>query len=219
MKQTGFCLVGSHEGQQPKSPSGKALKTCKFWQDCSCVCHREITEMFELGGRERVLVDVSNYEPEVGRFWMPTPEFMAALRADVGTGRGNDPGSGEWTVGDASRAADRAFAPTPSGYRARGQLEAEVMRVCDEWDTGKGPVSLPLSFIATQINEHEPPSVGAIREVLLRWVKYGFAILGQDPLAFRGYMEAGRKEGLDVLKYKYEQNRRMNRAKADRGYR
>ena len=93
------------------------------------------------------------------------------------------------------------------------------MKVCDAWDPGDGPVTLPLSFIASQINEHEPPSVGAIREVLMRWVKYGFAILKQDPLSFGGYTQSGREQGLDVLRYKWEQERRMNRAKAERGYR
>lgn len=218
MNRTGFCILGQCEGTQPKSPSGRGLPTCKFWQDCGCNCHKVLTEMFEMGERERVLVNVSTYEREDSGFWMPTAEFLASLRVERDRGRSGGAAGGEWTLGDASRPAERQFAPTPSGYRARGQLESEVMKVCDAWDQG-GPVSLPLSFIATQINEHEPPSVGAIREVMLRWVKYGFAALGVDPLSFQGYTTEGREKGLDVMKYKWEQERRINRSKAERGYR
>lgn len=175
--------------------------------------------MFELGGRERILVDVSEYEPQLTGFWMPTPEFMAALRNDRTGGRVIGPADDETALGDAPRPTERAFAPTPSGYRARGQLESEVTKVCKAWDTGAGPVNLPLSFISQQINPHESPSVGAIREVLLRWKKYGFATMGEDPLSFTGFTPEGREQGIDVMRYKYEQRARLDRSKAERGYR
>lgn len=217
--RSGFCAVGQHEGQRPKSPSGKPLKTCEYWLTCPCHCHQELTEMCEMAGIERVLAVNPEYEPSVSPFWMPSPEFLAELRAERDGDTTATPANGEWTVGDTTRSFQRAFAPTPSGYRARGQLETEVMKVCDDWDRGDGPVTLPLSFIATQIDEHEPPSVGAIREVLLRWVKYGFAFLKEDPLAFGGFTAIGREKGIDFMKYKWDQERRVNRAKADRGYR
>jgi len=217
--RTGWCLVGSHEGQKPRSPSGKPLKTCEAWQECPCHCHVEITEMCEMAGIERVARKNPDYEPAVSPFWMPSPEFMAALRAERDGGITGTPANGSDAVDGVPQPSQRTFEPTPSGYRARGQLEAEVMKVCDLWDTSDGPVSLPLSYIAIQIPTDPPASVGAIREVLLRWVKYGFATLGIDPLAFTGYTEIGREKGIDFLKYKWEQERRTNRAKAERGYR
>jgi hypothetical protein len=175
--------------------------------------------MFELGGRERMLVDVSAYVRQDSGFWMPDAEFLAALRASNDTGRLPSPADIERGLDGASRPAERRFNPTPSGIRARGQLEDEVKRICDRFDTGSGPIALPLSFIANQIHPDAPPSVGAIREVLLRWAKYGYATMGSDPLAFTGYTQEGRKEGLEVMKYKYDQQRRLNKSKAERGYR
>jgi hypothetical protein len=219
MKRTGFCSVGSHEGQRPKSPSGKPLPTCKFWEDCTCWCHKEITEMCQMAGIERVLQVNPEYKSEPSPFWMPSAEFLAALRAERDGGTIPTAAGVERSLDGTSRPAERVFTPTPSGYRARGQLENDVKQVCDRFDTGTGPISLPLSFIATQIHPDAPPSVGAIREVLLRWVKYGFATMGVEPLAFTGYTDEGREKGVDVLKYKYDQNKRMTKAKADRGYR
>lgn len=220
MKRTGFCLTGSHEGQRPTSPTGKPLPTCKFWEDCSCHCHTEITEMCEMAGLERTLRVNPDYTPAVSPFWMPSAEFMAALRAERDGGRADGPATGERDATGQQRPDGPVFRPTPSGIRARGQLENDVKLVCDRFDLGEGPIALPLSFIANQIHPDAPPSVGAIREVLLRWVKYGFATMAQEPpLAFTGFTEIGREKGIDVLKYKYEQARRIGKAKADRGYR
>lgn len=217
--RSGFCLVGSHEGQRPRSPSGKPLPTCTFWQECPCACHVELTEMCELAGIERVLQLNPEYVPAVSPFWMPSPEFMAALRAERDAGTTPTPADARIALNDPSRPAERRFTPTPSGQRARGQLEAEVMKICDHWDTGEGPVALTLGFIAEQIHPDAPPSVGAIREVLLRWHKYGFATMGVEPLAFTGYTDLGREKGIEVMRYKWEQSKRINKAKADRGYR
>lgn len=206
--RTGFCIMKQCEGTKPVSPSGKGLKTCDYWMDCPCECHTNITDMCEMAGVERTLRNVSLYTPDVGRYWMPTPEFMAALRATLkpavdGTQQGDGP----------------VFNPTPTGIRAKGQLESQVKEVCDKWDHGNGPVNLPLSFIALSIDTNEPPSVGAIREVMLRWEKYGFATMGTKPLAFTGYTATGRERGLDVLKYEFDRDRRIKKAKAERGYR
>lgn len=219
MNRTGFCILKQCEGTKPLSPSGQPLPTCKFWMDCSCQCHAELTEMFQLGGRERALVNVSEYVPKPSGFWMPDAEFLASLRTPGDVGRLPSPADVERGLEGPSRPAERRFMPTPTGIRARGQLEDDVKKVCDRFDMGSGPIALPLSFIANQIHPDAPPSVGAIREVLLRWALCGFATMGSKPLAFTGYTDEGRKEGLDVMKYKYDQKRRLNKSKAERGYR
>ncbi len=175
--------------------------------------------MCEMADVERTARDNPDYIPTVSRFWMPDAEFLASLRASGETDRLPNPADVERGLDAPLRPEQRRFNPTPSGIRARGQLEDDVKIVCDRFDTGAGPISLPLSFIATQIHPDAPPSVGAIREVMLRWMKYGFATIGVEPLAFTGYTQEGRESGVEVMRYKWEQAKRLNKSKADRGYR
>lgn len=175
--------------------------------------------MCAMAGIERVLQVNPEYEPVPSPFWMPDAEFLAALRAERDGATLPTPAGVERGLDDAPRPSQRMFNPTPSGIRARGQLEDDVKKVCDRFDTGTGPIALPLSFIANQIHPDAPPSVGAIREVLLRWALCGFATMGSSPLSFTGFTEQGREHGLEVMKYKYDQQRRLNKSKAERGYR
>jgi hypothetical protein len=215
--KTGFCSNRQCEGTRPRSPSGKPLKTCEFFLECPCECHQVLDEMAELTGRGRELRVNPEYVAPVSPYWMPTPEFLAALRRSNLSGGTGVPGTSEPAADGDSRPAMPVFTPTPTGIRARGQLEHEVKKVCDAW--GGENASITISFLASEIDPDEPPSVGAIREVLLRWVKYGFATMGTEPLRFTGYTAEGAEKGLDVMKYNYERNRRSNKSKAERGYR
>lgn len=217
--RTGWCIQLQCEGTKPKSPSGKALKTCNFWDTCPCRCHEEITEMCAMVGVERTLRDESEYKADLTGFWMPTPEWYASLRVSTDTDRPDGAAmDGDPAIGP-PRASQPMFQPTPTGIRSRGQLEYDVKKVCDRFASAPGPVSLTLGFIAEQIHPDAPPSVGAIREVLMRWAKYGFATMGTDPLSFTGYTDEGREKGVDVMRSSWERSRKMIQAKADRGYR
>ena len=217
--RTGWCIVGQCEGTRPVSPSGKGLKTCDMWEDCPCRCHAEISELCEMAGVERTLRNESLYVSPPNHYWMPTPEWYASLRVAIDGDRANGQADGAAPVNGQQRAREHGFRPTPTGIRARGQLEFDVKKVCDRFDDGSGPVCLPTGFISMQIHPDAPPSVGAIREVLLRWTKYGFATMSMEPLAFTGYTAEGREKGVDVMHTQWERRRRSEKAKADLGYR
>lgn len=104
--------------------------------------------------------------------------------------------------------------------RGRGELEADVKTICDQYVTG-GLVlpegdHLTAHKIANNIKAlhtlTEPPSSGAVTAVLERWKEIGYADLNDKPKAFKDYTDAGRTEGLTALKAKAAEEKRANRA-------
>ena len=98
---------------------------------------------------------------------------------------------------------------TKTEPRAKGELEAQVKKVCDSYVTGKIAEDIPLTptRIANIIRDSSkgevaPISVGAITARLKQWEKIGFAKLSKKPVAFVTYKETA-SEGLDVLKDKH----------------
>lgn len=104
--------------------------------------------------------------------------------------------------------------------RERGALEADVKSITDDFVTGafKTEDDNPLTphRIAKAIAERDgldkPPSTGAVAAVLDRWDNYGFADIGEGPVRFVDYTEAGRTEGLTALKAKHREKLRAERA-------
>lgn len=104
--------------------------------------------------------------------------------------------------------------------RERGALEADVKSITDDFVTGAFTTEddnpLTPHRIAKAIAERDgldkPPSTGAVAAVLDRWDNYGFADIGEGPVRFVDYTEAGRTEGLTALKAKHREKLRAERA-------
>lgn len=85
--------------------------------------------------------------------------------------------------------------------RAAGQLEREVKEVCDLYTIGLMPdvFQLTAGEIAKAINADNPPSTGAITNVLKRWHEVGFAVHATGPHRFDGYTPDGIELGVEGL--------------------
>lgn len=189
---TGFCGVGQHEGTKPRGHNGKPLKVCEFWQVCTCDCHKQITAMFEMSGRERVPVPNPEYVPYQRDFWMPSddPDFgLPEAHPDVAEG-------GQLVV------TDRQVQVTEGGRTRKGDLEYAVQRVCLDWNVEKAEYCT-VKYISETVFANEsaaldkPPSLGAVAAVLSRWEKYGYALLGTKPVRFVMLTPQGREKGLE----------------------
>lgn len=94
--------------------------------------------------------------------------------------------------------------------RTSGQLEREVKEVCDLYTIGLMPevFQLTASKIAKAIDSDNPPSTGAITNVLKRWDEVGFAVHATKPHRFDGYTPKGIELGVERL---YAQKGRAER--------
>lgn len=118
------------------------------------------------------------------------------------------------TVEDTEQGGDR---------RTRGLLESDIKRVTDKIVSGK--LELPEGTNATPhrlanlLKEEDSldkaPSTGAVANILTRWRDYGFALVNDKPLYFKGYSAKGKSEGLDALREKFSNARKAAR-KAER---
>lgn len=88
--------------------------------------------------------------------------------------------------------------------RARGLLAWDVDMICRKFVTDgiempEGQFLTPY-FIAKLIKEEDhledPPSVGAVSNILNKWEKTGYVICRQEPFAFTRYTELGQELGL-----------------------
>jgi len=167
------------------------MRICTAWQTCPCECHHQIDKIYESIGMERPLPEQSTaYMAEIRKqlaeFDMPSvwesPDSTPLSNSDDTLPLGTDQG----TVTVPSRPAlpplstdphhgtvVPAFVRTPTGRRARGQLEYDVLTVCDEYahDIYEWEHCLP-KFVAERIgimNQTEQPSTGAIQAVWDRW--------------------------------------------------
>jgi len=219
---TGFCLVGAHEGMRPKF-SGVPAKTCENWAGyhdpqygdipaCTCKCHVEITEMYNITGLERITADNPEYRTPRSPYYMPDPleisrRSSSVLADDDGPVQSARPAIVS-PVLPMLPAPSRP--PTPTGKRARGQLEDEVLRVCGAFVRGELEHEiLTPAAIAREIDEVEPPSVGAIGAVFDRWVKIGFARCEKGPVRFEAFTLEGAEKGLEYMKSKVKREKRI----------
>lgn len=228
---SGFCnninKPAQCEGTRPKS-RGVAMKTCPMWDTCPCKCHYEIDKMFKLAGMERVEEQINpEYHVPVSEFVMPEdpiPHTEEVLSNDVGV---NGHPAAEGIAVPMPRAARVALLPpTPSGRRHRGQLEYEVLAVCERWlaDDTQGPDICTPKWVAETIAEEQKiptPSTGAIQAVWDRWEKLGIAGQAKKPARFTGW--TGDFDGsavmLDRIKASKKRQNKSAKAAQKRGFR
>lgn len=223
---SGFCGTGAHEGTKPKSLSGKARKTCTAVSICECKCHVDISLMYEMTGKERVVKPNPDYEPYVIDFWMPMvggdENPVAATLLSPGTitlprMEGAAPAIPAPVRGIAE--GSRAYGATPTGRRAKGLLEDEVRHVCNLYMKGEVEGPMTPQQVSNLIDEADPPSVGAISAVFKRWVDVGFAETDTKPARFVCYTVAGMKLGLEKLKADAKRKAKMKQGAQRRGER
>lgn len=221
--KTGYCFDGAHEGTKPKSPSGIPLKTCAFWLTCPCECHIMVTRMFEESGVERIPLENPEYHHVESPFWMPNP-----LDQPLDTAPSNGSGVLSRTViepsvpGATPARIAASYAPTPSGRAARGELESRVQEACDRWLMDLPEERCTPDYVSEFLAEYyeiDPPSVGAIHSVFMRWQSLGFAFIEKRPVRFLGYTPEGIQYGLERLKTKVKREKKLKVAAFNRGER
>jgi hypothetical protein len=240
---TGFCnsinKQPQHEGTKPVSPSGVSLPICTFWDTCGCSCHEQITKMYTDIGVEREPPEQSHdflvkVRAEYDEFDL-TGSFldgdMRPLSNDGGTiphpdpsGPHNGPPSaqdGHVSTLVSLVPARPVFTATPTGRRARGQLEYDVLQVCNEfvqsvWDWSACTSKVVAERIG-KMNATEPPSTGAINAVWDRWEKMGFAEQAKKPLRFARFTGESSAAVLDRRKLQIKRSRKRTQAEIKRG--
>ena len=196
---TGFCGIGCHEGMRPRGHTGAPLKVCTFWIECVCECHANVTKMFEMTGRERMPLQNPEYEDPKSTYIMPTFEEIAKARLAEESNK-------VVTLRKPIEVVEtQTFDATPTGKRARGQLEDQVLLVCSQFVRGQLEIEvLTPQLVARSIDEVEPPSVGAIGAVFDRWTRIGFARCAKKPVRFESFTAEGLEHGLEYMKDKFK---------------
>lgn len=199
---TGFCLNGFCEGTSPVDRNGTAMMVCTFWAPnekgivCSCRCHEQVTQMFKSVDMPRIAMQNPHYSPPHNEFTIPTPEERIAMHIAAQPHPERE-----------SRPTEVVRIPhyqeTPTGKRARGQLEDEVLLICSQFTRGElEEEMLTPATIAKMIDDLNPPSVGAIGAVFERWEKIGFAHCPKKPVRFESFTADGLQYGLAHMKSK-----------------
>lgn len=235
---TGFCANKQCEGTKPKSYSGKPLKICEFWSTCPCKCHAQITEMYTLAGLDREPPEQSSDYLEWVReqrhqFIVPSPfdsdpveplfmsDDMIPHTGDESPATVPHTGAGAGVSTANPRPVIPSFTSTPTGRRARGQLEYDVLAVCADFanDVFEWEICTP-KLVAERIgklNDTEPPSTGAINAVWDRWEKLGFAKQDKKPSRFVAFEVDGSLQTLSMLKIRAKRDKKRTQAEIKRG--
>lgn len=170
---TGWCSTGCHQGVTKTSRSGAEFPQCRgeVWR-CTCWCHKLASQF---GGAES-----PSEAPSNGRRVIVGP-------APVGPA----------TCPPRPAPVPPTFTPTPTGRRARGELEWTVLEVVGRYLEAGIPAT--PAFISGAIEG--APSTGAVQAVLERWVRQGFASpLERNPVALVSLTDEGRSLGLQGIK-------------------
>lgn len=199
---TGSCWTcGWHEGTKPRDWRGNPVPTCKLWQTCRCLCHAEITEMFILAGKPRVLIENPEWKPVAHNFF-PERETIQApgvleMEADIPSGV-----MVSVAPGIVPGASVKHFGDTPSGRAARGQIEYLVKNVTDTWVIEQERLPCTPAYIAKEIERVNGivVALGSIDYVLNGWSELGFATIEHNPIKFTGYTTDAIELGLDGIK-------------------
>lgn len=209
---TGFCSAGFCEGKKARDFTGKPVKTCAFWKTCPCKCHVQIDKMCLMTNMPRIPLENPLYQRPVSPYVMPRPEERFEQLA------AEDSKPVEPVKRSPLEVKPVRFEETPSGKRARGQLEMQVLEVCSNFVKGLLEVEdLTPHAIANEIDEIDPPSVGAIGAVFDRWVALGFARCEKKPVRFVSFTVEGMMNGLDYMKAKAKREKKMQQAEQSRG--
>lgn len=237
---TGFCTpynpldVQGHEGTKPKSRSGKPLPVCTAWETCPCTCHKEIDDMYTLTGLPREPAEQNpEYEAAIAEKHLLTQVMLDSLALPTGHFNGlsipgdtsahdADEGAVAANVATSSPVPQPQFTPTPTGRRARGQLEYDVLKVCQDYAAGVFDwaectpklVSLEIG----KLEAVEPPSTGAINAVWDRWEALGFATQDKKPSRFVKFnVNPPSSWTLDRMKAQVKREKKRGQAEQKRG--
>lgn len=210
--KTGFCAKGWCEGKKALTFRGDPAPTCKMWRQCGCSCHDDFDMLFQMSGKPREVVYVSDWKPDRSEFWMPSPEDRMALLASSNVPSVSAPVIIESPAPDVVPATlRRTYTATPTGRAARGQLESWVKDQCDIWLVEEEEFPCTPKFISEEIARTQAipaPSVGAIGAVFDRWTAIGFAIIERKPVRFISYTPEGVRLGLDGCKDKAKREKK-----------
>ncbi len=201
--KSGYCAIGWCEGTNSVDAKGTPVKTCPHWMKCNCDCHEKLDKMFAMTDTPRIEIENPKYSTPKSQYWMPD-RSMSGLTVEDENGE------------EVQRATtlletrvSKHFNDTETGKRARGKLEYEVLDVCRNFAKGLLEVEvLTPTTIAMEIDEVEPPSVGAIGAVFDRWVKLGFAVCEKSPVRFTSFTADGLQYGLETLKSRAKRNKK-----------
>lgn len=234
---TGFCnpyqpLSGqSHEGDKVNR------RVCDFWDSCPCYCHYMIDQMYEMAGLPREPAEQgAEYLAKRDHARLETDLMLESItrnlrqstilsndidtfpRVDI---EGTAAGQLDSAHGTLDQPLRPQFAPTPTGRRARGQLEYDVLEVCNDFASGvyDWEYCTP-KLVAEQIGKKyavEPPSTGAINAVWDRWEKIEFAVQDKKPSRFVKFTGKSTPEDLELLKGRMKRQKKRTVAEQRRG--
>lgn len=115
------------------------------------------------------------------------------------------------------------FDRTPTGRKARGQLEYEVLAVCQDYSNDVFEwIECTPKMVSIEIgkrNAAEQPSTGAIVEVWKRWERLEFAVWDKNPIRFSHFEVDGSLATLTMIKAKMKRDRKRTRSNLKRGIR
>jgi len=241
---TGFCnpyqplQAQSHEGDKLFTADGRPRPTCLFWDSCPCMCHYQIDQMYEMAGMEREPAEYSpEYSAHLAEQSLKTEQMLDSLPnyvsvyAPLSNAGGtippaSDEGPGAGSVDSATDTpapvAGHAFAPTPTGRRARGQLEYDVLLVCIDFANNVFDWSdCTPKNVSEEIGRRykiEPPSTGAINAVWDRWERLEFADQAKKPSRFVKFrVDNPSAATLDVIKARAKRAKKMAAGEQRRG--
>lgn len=199
---TGMCAAGWHEGTKPKDWKGVPVQVCVRWQNCPCECHSKITKMYEDADMAREIITNPDYVKPERTWYMPVYGIDYGLSTTLVVPVTDTPDDTEDGTPAQPATRIRTFDPTPSGRAAKGELEAYVLEVTNEWLIDHDELCTPkfVSDEIARVQHIDPPSVGAIGAVFDRWVTYGYANISRKPVQFLGLTDQGKAKGLDLLK-------------------
>lgn len=237
---TGFCTPYNplesqgHEGSKPKSASGKPLPVCTFYETCPCTCHKEIDDMYAIAGLPREPAEENpEYELMMSEkrlatqvmldsLALPASSLGALSNMDGGFPHNGDEGTVPANVDPPRAIPQPQFAPTPTGRRARGQLEYDVLKVCQDFAAGvfDWAECTPklVSIEIGKLEAVEPPSTGAINAVWDRWEDLDFATQDKKPSRFVKFnVENPSSWTLDRIKAQRKREKKRGQAEQKRG--
>jgi hypothetical protein len=179
--------------------------------------------MYEMAGVPREAQPNPDFHHPKSSFWMPSDEDFMALHARSNIDGGILPPDNEQPVPAIVGTPTRHYEPTPTGRKARGQLEYEVLAICRDFSNGTfdWPDCTP-KLIAEEIghrNATEPPSTGAIAAVWDRWTRLGIVQQGKKPLRFISFTDgfSGTEARLELVKMRAKRDRKRMKSARQRG--
>lgn len=237
--KTGYCGNKQCEGTKPVNWQGTPMRICDMWETCPCACHALISEMCEMAEMERLLPEqsaeyLSHMREQRAGLIAPAevelddPSILLVLdgtdpHPDTSEPPTVPPRAAGGLVSGAAPSPAPRFIPTPTGRRARGQLEEDVREVCDDYahDVYDWEYCTPKNVAERIAKKYaiEPPSTGAINAVWDRWEKLGFAKQDKKPSRFVSFEVDGSSATLEMLKSRVKREKRTTQREARHGVR